>query len=119
MNIDELTIGQLKQIAALLHIESPLAQSSTRLPMPVGTKVFVRTVTHIFTGMVEAVSEEEVAIVEACWVADTGRYADTLRTGEFGQSGELEPYPKGRVVLNRGAFIDWCVWEHQLPRSQK
>jgi hypothetical protein len=117
MDIDELTLGQLKQIAAIANVG--LLQPSKRLPMPVGTKVFVRTVTHIFTGLVVETSEEEVAIEDACWVADTGRYADTLKKGEFGSSGELEPYPSGRVVLNRGAFIDWCVWEHALPRSQK
>jgi hypothetical protein len=113
MNIDDLTIGQVKQLTGLL---GGSLSTSKRLPMPVGTKVFVRTVTHIFTGCVAETSDEEVALVDACWVADTGRYSNALAEGKL---DELEPYPAGRVTLNRGAFIDWSVWEHQLPRSQK
>lgn len=114
INIDELTLGQVKHLRSLLGGD---VAASKRLPMPIGMQILVRTVTHYYTGRVTAVAEEEVEISDACWVADTGRFADALEKGVL---NELEPYPEGRkVTLNRGAFVDWCEWPAPLPRTQK
>ena len=88
----------------------------TMSPMSVGRKVFIRTVTHYYTGMVSLVTKEEVVLTEAAWVADTGRFAEALRTGSL---TEVEPYPDGPVSINRGAIVDVSVWAHDLPREQQ
>ena len=116
INIDELTLGQLKQLRAVVGDAIPCA--SKRLPMPVGTAVFVRTVTHHYTGRVVQCAEEEVALTDAAWIADDGqRFMATVASGAY---GEVEPYPDGKVVvINRGAIIDWCEASGELPRSQR
>lgn len=112
MNLDELTLGQLKQLQTLIP-----QSASKRLPMPIGLAVFIRTVTHHYTGRIVAVSEEEVGLKECAWIADDGRFAQAIEKGAL---GEVEPYPKDSVVVvNRGAIIDWVEWTSKLPASQK
>jgi len=80
-------------------------------------KVFVRTVTHYYTGMCVAVDEHEIVLRDAAWIASTKRFADTMKDGEF---SEVEPYPDGlEVRVSRGALVDWCEWKHELPRKQQ
>ena len=112
IDINELTVGQIKEIKALL------ADSVTERfnPYPVGTAMLLRTVTMIVTGRVLAVGPQEIVLEDAAWIADTGRYHEALRTGVL---KEVEPYPAGPVVVGRGAIIDGCVWAHALPRSAK
>lgn len=113
MNIDELTVGQIKQIGAMLNINP----SSSVCPYQIGENYFIRTVTHIDTGTLVSVGDKELVLENAAWIADTGRYADAFRTGEL---NEVEPYPDGaQVVIGRGAIIDAAIWPHPLPREQK
>lgn len=77
--------------------------------------IFIRTVTHYYTGRLVDQTATEFVLDEAAWIADTGRFSEFLRTGE---PSEVEPYP-GRVTVNRGAIVDWCDWPHALPRKMK
>jgi len=116
INLDELTLGQIKELSAIAG-GSGLPTPPRRLPMPVGTQVFIRTVTHHYTGRVVECADEEVAIEDAAWIADDGRFADAMKSGTY---GEVEPYPDGqRVVINRGAIIDWTEAPATLPRDQR
>jgi len=81
----------------------------------VGKAYLIRTVTMHYTGRVVAVTDSDVVLEEAAWIADTGRFADSLESGEF---SEIEPYP-ARVAVCRGAMVDFCEWKHSLPRVQK
>ena len=81
----------------------------------IGTNVFVRTVTHHHTGRLAAVDEGFLLLEDAAWIADDGRFADVLATGEL---NEVEPFP-GACLVGRGAVIDVCEWLHELPRTQK
>ena len=83
--------------------------------LALGEKVFIRTVTHYYTGRVIRVSKDEIELESAAWIADTKRFADTLRLGEL---SEVEPYPD-RVLIGRGAVVDICTWLHDLPTEQK
>lgn len=116
-NIDDLTLAQIKQLAT-----NPLtANASPRGPTPVllspGRKVFIRTVTLFFTGEIAAVTEREIALRSAAWIADTGRFADFLKNGPAPDC-EIEPYPDG-VVINREVIIAVSPWLHELPRTQR
>ena len=77
-------------------------------------KVFVRTVTNYFTGLLVAVTDQSLILEQAAWVADTGRFSAGLADGTL---SEVEPYPDGPVLVARGAVIDLCEWRHELPRD--
>ena len=69
----------------------------------------------IDTGKVVEVNEHEVVLENAAWIADTGRFADCLKTGNY---NEVEPFPDGQVIVGRGAIID-AVRIEKLPRTQR
>lgn len=81
----------------------------------IGKAYLIRTVTMHYTGRVVAVTDSDVLLEDAAWIADTGRFADSLESGEL---SEIEPYP-GRVAVCRGAIVDFSEWPHKLPRTQK
>lgn len=83
--------------------------------LKVGNKVFIRTVTFHFTGRVKEVTPATVLLSDAAWIAESGRWADTLSKGDL---REVEPYP-GEVAVERGAIVDSCLWSHDLPRDQR
>ena len=80
----------------------------------IGQAVFIRTVTHYYTGCVASVTDSDVGLDNAAWIADTGRFADAFKSG----FNEVEPYPV-RVYVCRGAIVDFCEWSLELPRKQK
>lgn len=82
----------------------------------IGSAYLIRTVTMIQTGRLIAVSEHELVLEDAAWIADTGRFSDALRGGAF---AEVEPFPDGEVIVGRGAIIDACALPFALPREKK
>ena len=86
-------------------------------PLRRENKVFIRTVTHHYTGRLLAVFPLELVLTDAAWIAEDGRFMDAIATGEF---SEVEPYPDGaEVVIGRGAIVDATVVSWPLPRAQK
>ena len=79
------------------------------------SKVLIRTVTMIYTGRVADIDLDTILLEDAAWIADTGRFADALKTGSL---KEVEPYV-GPVYVSRAAVVDICFWDHDLPRVQK
>ncbi len=86
-------------------------------PYKIGENYFIRTVTHIYTGKLMAVFDMELVLKDAAWVADTGRFADTLK--DYKHLEEVEPYPDGEVVIGRGTIVDAHPNSQKLPRDQK
>lgn len=82
----------------------------------IGKPYLIRTVTHYYTGKLVAVTDQELLLEDAAWIADTGRFADAVRGGSF---LEVEPFPDGEVIIGRGSIIDACAVPFALPRSQK
>jgi len=111
MNIDSLTIGELKQLIALLG-DSVQKQSHS---LKEGSKVLIRSVTHYYTGQIEAVTDTDIVLTKAAWIASTKRWTDTLKTGEL---DEVEPFPSSVTVM-RAAMVDVSPWDHELPTEQK
>jgi len=92
-------------------------QQTDAFPFEVGKNYFIQTVTHYFTGRLVWVGPQEIMITDACWIADTGRFADFLQQGT---ANETEPYPKGdNVIIGRGAIITASPWKSQLIKVQK
>lgn len=111
MNIDDLKVGELKQIAALLAGAKPQDIGAWEI----GKIYLIRTVTMIDTGKVVAVGEHEIVLEDAAWIADTGRFSEALTSATF---GEVEPFPEGKVIIGRGSIID-AVQIKLAPRSRK
>ena len=108
MKIDELTIGDAKALAKLF-----CGQDDS--PYEIGGMYLIRTVTMFDTGRIVAVTPTEIVLEDAAWIADTGRFSDAVKAVNF---SEVEPFPDGKVIINRGAVIDACRIA-SLPRSKK
>lgn len=91
------------------------AKATRGLDSLLGKGVFVRAVTHYYTGRLAAITPTELVLDDAAWIADTGRFATALGTGAL---NEIEPYP-GRCYVSRGAVVDVAEWPHPLPRETK
>lgn len=127
LDIDKMTVGELKEVARTIGITvgaSGLAASAQNMAKPVkfkshsmhaGESVLIRTVTFYYTGKIIAITASDIVLSEAAWIPDTGRYADALKTGKL---NEVEPFPDS-VIIPRGGIIDIAPWAHALPREQK
>lgn len=84
----------------------------------VGNNVLIRTVSFFLTGEIVAMVDGFVVLRQAAWIADTGRFADALRTGEL---NEVEPVTTKDTLaeVSVGAIVDAFTWDHALPRAVK
>ena len=110
-NIDSLTLGEIKQIQTLI------GTTVDTHPYQIGKNYLIRTVTMIHTGKLVAVTNQELVLEDAAWIADDGRFADLLTKHS---PNEVEPYPDGaKVIVGRSSIIDAVEWQAKLPRTQK
>ena len=107
--LEEMKLKDLKKILGLLG-------DTEKSPYKIGENYFIRTVTMIQIGKLVAVTDKELVLENAVWVADTGRFTQALVDGNL---SEVELFPKGEVIVGRGAVIDACVWSHAVPEEQK
>jgi hypothetical protein len=109
-----LTLGQIKQIGALLNLQRGGECHESPAPVfEIGQTYLIRTVTMIDTGRVVQVTPQWLILEDAAWIADTGRFADAIEKAEF---NEVEPLPDGCIGI--GAIIDFCKIT-KAPRKQK
>lgn len=112
INIEELTVKQLREIQATLGNPQPCQPH----PFTVGANYFIRTVTHHHTGKLVAVGQQELVLENAAWIADDGRLTDALSSGNF---NEVEMFPVGaKIIIGRASIIDALVVS-TIPTSQK
>jgi hypothetical protein len=109
--IEEMTIGEAREIAQLFGGNKSADDSHWEIGQP----YLIRTVTMIDTGRLVAVTDKEIILEDAAWIADTGRFSDAVAKAEF---DEVEPFPGGKVIIGRGAIID-AVRINKVNRSQK
>lgn len=112
INIEELTIKQIREISSLVGCN----KSNESHPWNIGANYFIRTVTHHLTGQLIAVHDKELVLLNAAWIADDGRFSDAIKNESF---NEVEPFPDDRkVIVGRGSILD-ATEIKTLPRSQK
>jgi len=107
MNIDELTIGQLKQLSTLIGFDDKKQESIYKI----GEKYFIRTATYHCVGKLINKSHGELELQNASWIADSGRLNNALKTGIF---AEIEPFPEN-LIVNISGIIDATIFSHDLP----
>ena len=114
----ELSVQDIIQLVTVGIPGSPTSRQNAAAnvgPWEIGKTYFIRTVTMNLTGVLIGVYEHELELEDAAWIADSGRFADALKTGKF---SEVEPFP-GRVVVGRGALVDATIVDFAAPRDQK
>lgn len=119
IEINDLTLGQARELAALFSGVAPInldvSKPSPDHPYEVGKNYFLRTVTHHLTGKLVSVSDKELVLIEAAWIADDGKLSNALAKGVF---NEVEMFPDRPVIVGRAALID-AVTIDKLPTSTK
>lgn len=117
INIDDLTLGQIRNITTLLYFpdseqnKDPASTTAYRI----GEKYLIRTITYHVVGKLVAITESDLVLEQASWVADSGRWNDALKTGNL---SEVEPFTSP-VIVSRAAIVDGTSWPHQLPIDVK
>lgn len=112
MNIDSLTIGELKQLVSLV---GGGATTPKPCPFKVGEKYLIRTVTVYVVGKVREIVGDFIVLDDASWIGDTGRFSEALAKGTL---NEIERVPDGQIV-SLGAIADAQPWCHTLPKETK
>lgn len=93
--------------------------SPSEIPFDVGTAYLFRTIGYHWLGKVASIRGKFLVLEDATWVADTGRYSESL-SGKIAElsSSELEPSPRP-VVLNTDHITDAVSWPFQIPKVVK
>lgn len=99
MNIEELTVKQVREIASLIGASTTHAAN----PWVIGKSYVIRTVTMIQYGTLKAIYPTELVLSDAAWIADTGRFADFLK--DPSKANEVEPFSDD-VIVNRMSVVD-------------
>lgn len=101
MNLNEMTIGEAREIAALFTARNMQTETTA---YEVGKNYFIRTVTHHYTGKLVELHNRELVLTQAAWIADDGRFADAMKSETF---NEVEPWPaEKRVIIGRDTILD-------------
>ena len=115
--VDDLTIGEAKELNSMLSGFSEGETSKSDAHWKVGENYFICTVTRYHVGTLVAVTDKELVLRDASWIADAGRFEQAIKDGDL---SEVEPFPDNElVIIGRGALIDAVRWVHKLPRNQK
>ncbi len=117
MDINKLTIGELKELRSVMGgVEM---DEKTAIPMKIGKSYLIRTVTVYALGQVKRIDGDWVTLEYASYIADTGRFNDTLANGiNNSSSSEVEPFVND-VVINSQSIVDYTLYEHPLPNEVK
>lgn len=113
MDIDKLTIGDLRELNCLIGKREDCSPS----PYAVGKNYFIQTVTHYYTGKLVAVYPGELVLESAAWIPDTGRFNKAMKVGKSALD-EVEPFVNP-AIISRGAIVVATEWESGLPDEVK
>lgn len=117
MNINELKLGEIREIAAIAAGLGGGCGERLGHDLPVGSSVFIRTVTNYYTGKLDRLTSLALVLTDCAWIADTGRFHLAMQNGTL---DEVEPYPAGAEVhVMLSAIIDLSPWVGELPREAK
>jgi len=111
MDLNKLSFEKLKEKLADLEAKKNAVQNPRFGVWHVGKAYVLRTVTMINVGRLVEVTENELVLESAAWIADTGRWNEFLEDGNY---NECEPFPEGRVIVGRHALIDAVQWKHSI-----
>lgn len=94
---------EIKDLCKLLEVLDPSKNKEDNGPWVIGKKYFIRTVTMHLTGELISISNQELVLKDAAWIADSGRFNEALK--DISKCNEVEPFPSP-VIVGRGSIID-------------
>lgn len=110
MDIENLTLGQLREIQSLCG-----TKTTNKNPFKIGEKYFIRTATYFHLGRLKEITGKWLILEEACWIADTGRFFEFLKDGKC---NEYEAF-QDDVLIPVDSIIDVTKWRHELFKGNK
>ncbi len=110
MNLEELTLGQIKEIQTMCG-----TKNKNEAPFKIGEKYFIRTATYFHLGRLKELSGKWLILEDVSWIADTGRFYDFLKDGTC---NEYESF-QDDVYIPLDSVIDITKWKHELFKGQK
>jgi len=111
MNLNDLTLGQIKELRNLFSSQS----IADDCPFEIGEKYLIRTVTFTLTGQVKSKTSQFLVLEQADWIADTNRFHDALKDSD--KFNEVEPFINDCIV-SKGSIVD-ATKIIKLYRKQK
>ena len=112
INIEDLTIGQAKELAAQFAGN----KSGPETPFEIGKPYFIRTVTYHATGLLVDIKGGFLILDKAAMIADSKRFFGFL-TDWKSNNPEIEPFTS-KLFISVGAIIDATEWKQDLPDAQ-
>src|SRR5512146_745928 len=105
MKIDDLTIGEMRQLVSMLMLGK-----ANECPFVIGKSYFVRLATYHVLGTVDRIVGDFVVLKAgtASWIADSGRFQQAIDDGKL---NEVEPVGT-EIFFNMNNVIDVYPWEH-------
>lgn len=109
----------MKHSREMIHLVAQKAAEETNSTFAENEPLFIRTITHHFTGRLKRIStchgHSFLHLSDAAWIPDDGRFHDLLAKGI---PNEVEPII-GECRLNMAHILDIYTWDHALPDKQK
>ena len=115
IKVDELVIEGVTYIPKDSQISKIVELTGEESLWEIGKNYLIRTVTMIQLGKLKKVTDKELLLSDACWVADTGLFTDALKDGKL---NEIEMFQRD-VIVGRGGIIDATEWLNDLPKVRK
>ena len=114
-DLNKMTFSELKTELAKLEKEKDEVLVKKKGVWQVGKNYVIRTVTMIQVGKLIEVTDNELVLSDASWVADTDRWTQFLKNGTV---SEVELFCND-VIVGRNSIIDATIWNHKLFDTQK
>lgn len=113
VKVDELVIEGVTYVPKDSQKTKVLELTGEDSVWELGKNYLIRTVTMIQLGTLIDITDKELVLSNACWVADTGRFNEALKNGKL---NEVEMFQRN-VIVGRGGLIDATEWIHELPKN--
>lgn len=112
---EEIEVNGKTYVPKTSQVQSVIEINGETSPWEIGKNYLIRTVTMIQLGRLVKVTDKELVLADACWVADTGRFNQALEKGTL---NEIEMFQRN-VIVGRGGIIDATEWLVELPKTTK
>ena len=109
MNIDDLTVKDARTLANMFA-----CGESGSTSLKVGCKYLIETATKFYLGELVSMTSQTIVLANSCWIADTGRFADFMKTGK---PNEAEPV-EALVHIPHTSINAAIEWAHALVKDQ-
>jgi hypothetical protein len=107
------------ELVSYLQRSGIVGKMLPELPLPIGTKVYLRTVTYHYIGILDGALGDWVCLRDTIWIADCGEVEDLLRTGQLAQNSRWRHYEQPNWV-KLSTVVDMCALRPGLqPRRNE